>query len=472
MYPGAAGIVDADDRHAVPQRQLLHLDDLLGCDLAKGTTVYGRVVGVDSHRTAVDLAKTCYDSIARYAPLLHSKAVGAVRGEHVELHERSLVEEHLDPVTRGRLAGRATPVGGFGLRVQRLVAALAVLVDLLLRHRGLRAVRGFHAFELGGRPADRRQRFWSPGSHTAYIVGAVPEYGPALELDRTVTLRQLRTFKTVADLNSFSHAAQQLKLSQPSVSYQVKELEEAIGLPLLDRLGKRVQLTEAGSLLYAYAMRTLNVLDEASLALEEMRGIERGKLRVGASTTVGIYLLPAALGAFKKLHPGLVISLEIGTRARVQEQVLRNELDLAVVGPALKDPDLAILPFVSDELVVVAPASHKLKRRGRLTLKDFQGQPFVMREPASGSRSELDRAARKAGATLNVAMELGSNGAIKHAVESGLGLAVMSRYACVLELAGRRLVEVDVRGFPIRRDWHIVHLRRSKLPASVLAFLA
>jgi LysR family transcriptional regulator, low CO2-responsive transcriptional regulator len=299
----------------------------------------------------------------------------------------------------------------------------------------------------------------------------VPEYGPALELDRTVTLRQLRTFKTVADLNSFSHAAQQLRLSQPSVSYQVKELEEAIGLPLLDRLGKRVQLTEAGSLLYAYAMRTLNVLDEASVALEEMRGIERGTLRVGASTTVGIYLLPAALGAFKKLHPGLVISLEIGTRARVQEQVLRNELDLAVVGPALKDPELAVVPFVSDELVVIAPANHQLNGQGRHTLKDLQDQPFVMREPASGSRSELEKAARKAGAKLNVAMELGSNGAIKHAVESGLGLAVMSRYACVLELAGRRLVELKVAGFPIRRDWHIVYLRRRRLPAAVLAFI-
>ncbi|HEY4888814.1 MAG TPA: LysR family transcriptional regulator [Candidatus Dormibacteraeota bacterium] len=299
----------------------------------------------------------------------------------------------------------------------------------------------------------------------------MPEYGPALDIDRSVTLRQLRTFKTVADLNSFSLAAQQLGLSQPSVSYQVKELEEAIGMPLLDRLGKGVHLTEAGEVLYSYARRTLDVLEEAGLALEEMRGIKRGKLRVGASTTVGIYLLPAALGAFKKLHPGLVISLEIGTRARVQEQVLRNELDLAVVGPALKDPDLAILPFVSDELVVIAPAGHKLAGRRGLAMKDLQGQPFVMREPASGSRSSFEQAARKAGAKLDVAMELGSNGAIKHAVESGLGLAAISRYACALELSGGRLVELDVRGFPIRRDWHIVHLRRRRLPASVLAFI-
>ena len=299
----------------------------------------------------------------------------------------------------------------------------------------------------------------------------MPEYSPPLDLDRSVTLRQLRTFKTVADLKSFSLAARQLRLSQPSVSYQVKELEEALGLPLLDRLGKRVHLTEAGSVLYSYARRTLDVLDEAGLALEEMRGIKRGNLRVGASTTVGIYLLPAALGAFKKLHPGLVISLEIGTRTRVQEQVLNNELDLAVVGPALKDPDLAILPFVSDELVVVAPAGHNLAGRKGLALKDLVDQPFVMREPASGSRWSLEKAARKAGAKLNVAMELGSNGAIKHAVESGLGLAVLSRYACALELSSGRLVELDVRGFPIRRDWHIVHLRRRRLPASVLAFI-
>ena len=272
-------------------------------------------------------------------------------------------------------------------------------------------------------------------------------------------------------MSSFSLAAQRLKLSQPSVSYQVKELEEALGVPLLDRLGKRVHLTEAGTLLYTYARRMLDVLDEATVTIEEMRGIQRGTLRVGASTTVGIYLLPAALGAFKKLHPGLVISLEIGTRARVQEQVLRNELDLAVVGPALKDPELAIIPFLSDELIVVAPSGHPLAGKHGLTLKEIAGQPFIMREATSGSRWSLEKAARKAGARLIVAMELGSNGAIKHAVESGLGLAVLSRYACALELASGRLVELDVRGFPIRRDWHIVHLRKRKLPASVLSFI-
>lgn len=287
-----------------------------------------------------------------------------------------------------------------------------------------------------------------------------------------MTLRQLRTFKAVADHSSFSLAAHELRLSQPSVSYQVKELEEALGVPLLDRLGKRVRLTEGGTVLYEYARKMLGVLDEATVAFEELRGIKRGNLRVGASTTAGIYLMPAALGAFKKEHPALVISLEIGTRARVQEQVLHGELDLAVVGPASKDPDLTVLPFMRDELVMVAPAGHRLAGHPKLSLKDLQDEPFVMREQASGSRWLLEKEARKAGAQLQVAMELGSNGAIKHAVESGLGLAAMSRYACALELAGGSLVELDVKGFPIQRDFHIVHLRRRRLPSSVLAFIA
>ena len=284
-------------------------------------------------------------------------------------------------------------------------------------------------------------------------------------------MRQLRTFKAVADLKSFSLAAQKLRLSQPSVSYQVKELEEAIGMALVDRMARRIQLTEAGTMLYGYARKTLDVLDEAGLALEELRGVKRGNLRVGASTTVGVYVLPVALGAFKKLHPGVAISLEIGTRGRVQEQVLQSELDLAVVGPASKDPDLAILPFLTDELIVVAPQGHPLASRKRLELKDLEGLPFVMREAASGTRWSLEKTARKAGAKLTVAMELGSNGAIKHAVESGLGLAVLSRYACNLERSSGRLVELDVKGFPIRRDWHLVYLRRRRLPASATAFI-
>jgi DNA-binding transcriptional LysR family regulator len=292
-----------------------------------------------------------------------------------------------------------------------------------------------------------------------------------LALDRTLTLHQLRTFRAVAEQLSFSAAAHELSISQPSVSYQVKELEAALGLPLLDRLGKRVRLTEAGQVLYGYARRTLALLDEAALAMEQMRGIERGTLRVGASNTVGIYVIPLALGAYKRLHPNLAVSLEIGSRDSLQERVLQGALDLAVLSAPIPDPDLVSVPFMEDELVMVVPAGHPLAGRPELTLRDLASESFLMREPGSGTRVAVDMVARRAGVTLQVGMELGSNGAIKHAVEAGLGVAVLSRHAIELERRGGGLVVVEIRDFPIPRPWSIVHLRRRQLPGAVEQFI-
>lgn len=296
--------------------------------------------------------------------------------------------------------------------------------------------------------------------------------GTPLELDRAITLHQLRTLRAVADHLSFSAAASDLHLSQPSVSYQVKELEEALGVDLLDRQGKRVRLTEAGVILYDYARRILNLVDEAAVAIEQLRGLERGSLRVGASTTVGIYVVPLALGAFKKRNPGLHVALEIGSRERLQAGVLNGELDVAVLSPPVKDPELECLPFMDDELVLVVPAGHRLAAQKPVTLADFAGEPFLMREPASDTRQKVEEAARRAGVHLQVAMELGSNGAIKHAVEGGLGVAVLSRHAVTLERSSGDLVVVDVDGFPICRPWCVAHLRRRRLPAQVGAFVA
>ena len=292
-----------------------------------------------------------------------------------------------------------------------------------------------------------------------------------LGVEKGVTLHQLRTFRAVAEQLSFSAAAHELSISQPSVSYQVKELEAVLGLPLIDRLGKRVRLTEAGEVLYEYARRTLTLLDEATLVMEQMRGIERGTLRVGASTTVGIYVIPLALGAYKKLHPNLALSLEIGARETLQERVKRGVLDLAVLSLPIADPDLESTSFMDDELVMVVPAGHRLAGRSNLTLRDFTGESFLMREPGSGTRIAVQMASRAAGVSLQVGMELGSNGAIKHAVEAGLGVAVLSSHAIELERRGGGLVVVDIEGFPILRPWSIVHLRRRQLPSAVGQFI-
>lgn len=292
-----------------------------------------------------------------------------------------------------------------------------------------------------------------------------------LATEKGLTLHQLRTFRAVAEQLSFSAAAHELSISQPSVSYQVKELEAVLGLPLIDRLGKRVRLTEAGEVLYEYARRTLTLLDEVALVMEQMRGIERGTLRVGASATVGIYVIPLALGAYKKVHPNLALSLEIGSREVLQERLKRGVLDLAVLSLPIADPNLESTPFMDDELVLVVPAGHPLADRRDLTLRDFAGESFLMREPGSGTRAAVEIAARRAGVNLQVGMELGSNGAIKHAVEAGLGVAVLSSHAIELERKGGGLVVVDIDGFPILRPWSIVHLRRRQLPAAVAQFI-
>ena len=292
-----------------------------------------------------------------------------------------------------------------------------------------------------------------------------------LAIEKGLTLHQLRTFRAVAEQLSFSAAAHELSISQPSVSYQVKELEAVLGLPLIDRLGKRVRLTEAGEVLYEYARRTLTLLDEVALVMEQMRGIERGTLRVGASATVGIYVIPLALGAYKKVHPNLALSLEIGSRETLQERLKRGVLDLAVLSLPIADPNLESTPFMDDELVLVVPAGHPLAGRADLTLRDFTGESFLMREPGSGTRLAVEVAARRAGVSLQVGMELGSNGAIKHAVEAGLGVAVLSSHAIELERRGGGLVVVDIEGFPILRPWSIVHLRRRQLPAAVAQFI-
>lgn len=292
-----------------------------------------------------------------------------------------------------------------------------------------------------------------------------------LAIEKGLTLHQLRTFRAVAEQLSFSAAANELSISQPSVSYQVKELEAVLGLPLIDRLGKRVRLTEAGEVLYEYARRTLTLLDEVALVMEQMRGIERGTLRVGASATVGIYVIPLALGAYKRVHPNLALSLEIGSREMLQERLKRGVLDLAVLSLPIADPNLESTPFMDDELVLVVPAGHPVAGRADLTLRDFTGESFLMREPGSGTRLAVEMAARRAGVSLQVGMELGSNGAIKHAVEAGLGVAVLSSHAIELERKGGGLVVVDIDGFPIVRPWSIVHLRRRQMPAAVAQFI-
>jgi DNA-binding transcriptional LysR family regulator len=285
-----------------------------------------------------------------------------------------------------------------------------------------------------------------------------------------MTAHQLKVFREVARERSFSRAAKALFISQPSVSYQVGELERELQVELFAQFGRQIHLTQAGQILYQYAQEIGGLLDDALLAMQDLRGLERGVLRVGASTTSGIYVLPEILGAFKKAHPKLEVRLEIGNWQRVQARLLENELDLVVAGEPERQPRLAVEPLMPNELVVVASPQHPLAGRRAIALERLAPEAFIIREVGSGTRSTVERLLAERGLTIPVAMELGSNGAIKQAVAAGLGLAILSQEAITLELQVGRLVVLDVEGFPIHRTWNIVYRSDVHLAIPAVAF--
>jgi LysR family transcriptional regulator, low CO2-responsive transcriptional regulator len=279
--------------------------------------------------------------------------------------------------------------------------------------------------------------------------------------EQRVTIQQLRTFKTVADSGSFSRAAEQLHLSQPAVSHQMKALSASIGSPLFEEIGRRIQPTETGRLLYHHTSLILSDFRAAGRAIEEHSGLRQGIIRLIGGTTVGIYVLPDVLTAFKQAYPAVTPHLDVGNREHVHEQLLNNEADFAVVGQSWvrREPPMIVRPFLVNELIAIATPTHPLVRARRISLARLAKEPMILREPGSGTRETVEQALDKTGHPVNVAMELASSGAIKRAVARGLGVSILSRYAVSVELRMGTVVELPVTGFPLRRQWHLVYPR-------------
>ncbi|MGI8825480.1 MAG: LysR family transcriptional regulator [Chloroflexota bacterium] len=283
------------------------------------------------------------------------------------------------------------------------------------------------------------------------------------------TLRQIEVFAAVARLGSFSQAAQELFLSQPAVSMQVKSLERAIGLRLFVHAGKHIQLTDAGSELNVRATRILRMSAEASTAMADLREVRDGRLRVVATTTVGIYLVPALLGAYHQRHPEVAVSLEVANWERTSERLFSGEADVAVAGTHLQE-GLKMEPFMDDELVVIAAPDHGFAGRSHVAVEDLEKEHILVRETGSGTRAALEHLFRERGLELRPAMDLSRNGAIKQVVKAGLGIAVISRGAISLELSVGELIVLDVAGFPIVRAWNIITRDNHTPPPAVEAF--
>jgi LysR family transcriptional regulator, low CO2-responsive transcriptional regulator len=286
-----------------------------------------------------------------------------------------------------------------------------------------------------------------------------------------VTLRQLHVFDSVAKHSSISRAAAELHLSQPTVSIQIKQLSEAVGLPLFEQIGKRIFLTDAGRVLQATGAEIFDAWTHLEMQVADLKGLKQGRLRIAAVTTAK-YVVPRMLGAFCQKHPGVEVAFEVGNRSAIIERLARNEDDLTIMGVPPREMDIVRHPFAENPLVVVAPRGHALAHGRRIPLSKLAGQPFLMREKDSGTRIAADRFLRERNVRLSIKMEIGSNEAIKQAVAGGLGLSILSLHALGPDAAPRSLVALNVEGLPIRRHWYIVHPTGKRLSIVAQAFFA
>ena len=277
-----------------------------------------------------------------------------------------------------------------------------------------------------------------------------------------VTFRQLRLFLALADTGSVSAAARATHVTQPTASMQLREVADAVGLPLYEVVAKRVHLTDAGRELARTARAMVGEWETFAQRVDATKGLERGRLRVAVVSTAE-YFVPRLLGTFCDRHPSIEISLEVQNRDGVVGRLRDNLDDLYVMSMPPSDVAIEDRVLMPNPLVVIAPALHPLASRAGVGLRDLRGARFILREPGSGTRMATDAHFRAAGFSPNLRLELGSNEAIKEAVAGNLGVAVVSVHALQARKPARGVTVLRVRGFPIRSQWHVVHPKGKRL---------
>ncbi|HEX4944418.1 MAG TPA: LysR family transcriptional regulator [Usitatibacteraceae bacterium] len=283
-------------------------------------------------------------------------------------------------------------------------------------------------------------------------------------------LPQLRVFEASARLGSFTRAAQELHMAQPTASVQLKKLSETVGVPLFEQVGKRIYLTDAGRRLYLGCQEVFRAFSAIEESLAGMRTLEAGRLRLGVSTT-GMCFAPRLLGAFVGLHPGVEISMQAHNRQTLVERLAGNEDDLYLFADAPELEDVVAQELLPNPLVVLARDDHPLAAEKNIAFERLAREPFLVREEGSGARRIMMRLFHQHGLVPKVRMELGTNEAIKEAVLAGLGIAIMSRYTFGLDPESSRYVCLDVAGFPIENHWYFVYPAGKQLTAAARAFL-
>lgn len=291
------------------------------------------------------------------------------------------------------------------------------------------------------------------------------------ELLSRLNFHHLHVFRVVARRLSYSRAAEDLLISQPAVSRHVHALEEEFGTPLLGQVGNRVYLTDAGRMVLAYADRVVEQTHEIQRALADLENLEQGYLRLGASSTPGLYLLPETVAAFRERYPGVDVSLRLANSQQIEEAVVRGELDVGFVGAQFL-PQLQVRPYTTDQLVAIVPPPHPFAGRSCIRVAELAGIDLVVREAGSGTRRVLDEALAGAGVRPRRVIELNGCESVKRAVMAGLGVAVVSSRSVELEVRCGELLSLPVADLSLRRDLSIVTHKDVRPSAAVLAFLA
>ncbi len=290
-----------------------------------------------------------------------------------------------------------------------------------------------------------------------------------------IEFRHLETFCRVADLKSFSKAADDLFLTQPTVSGHILSLEQFLSLRLFDRASREVRLTKSGEVFQEYASKILSLRKDLLNALSEFSQGIRGELSLGASTIPGEYLLPRLIGDFKKEHPSFIISLKIADTKEVIQYVLQDQVEFGVIGAKLNHPSLHYEKYEEDEIIVVAPSDHPLARKKKVNLDELLKEPWIIREEGSGTRIAVEKALRKKGKSLkqfHSVTEMGSTSSVKEGVKAKLGLAFISGRATEGEVRQGFFSRIDVEGFePISRQIYFVSHRRKTLSPMATQFL-
>lgn len=287
---------------------------------------------------------------------------------------------------------------------------------------------------------------------------------------KNATLRQLKVFESVARNLSFTRAAEELYLTQPTVSIQIKQLTEIVGIPLIEQIGKRLHLTDAGQELLKVCREIFDSLARFEMLISDMKGVKAGKLRLAVITTAK-YFIPRLLGLFCQHYPGIDVSLKVTNRERVLQRMAENQDDLYVLGTPPDEAGMVVEPFMENPLVVVASRHHPLAREKNIPPQRLAQEPFIIREPGSGIRLAAEQFFAAHGIKMKVRMELGSNEAIKQAVAGNLGIAVVSAHTVPMEHGSEDLALLDVQNFPIRRNWYLAYPKDKQLSVVAEAFL-